>query len=158
MKVTKEVTVSGDLEATSLRVAQQTLTRLMSKVALPMARENAPGRNLPRSIKLGPVRMVGNGKFRVALLFPGRYGPVEFGSGVFVGEPAKRIKPRRWSALNTPYGYRKSVVWRGQPGQHFAERALEEVARVFPMEFAHDLNAEFSRGRGRKVVSRSHRG
>ena len=156
MKVTSVVTTTN-MEEEALLVAQQTLNRLMTTVGLRHAVANAPGSTLPRSIKVGPVRVVGNGQFRVALSFPGRYKPVEYGAGVFVGRPAMLLKPRKFRALNTPYGYFKTVKWVGQEPQKFATNALEEVALKFPKEFANDLNAALSRGSGRKTTVRLRR-
>ena len=144
MKVTKVVTVQ-DIAPVALVVAKKTLTRLMADQGLPMAVEAAPGSRLPTLIKILPVRVVGTGKYITGLSFPSKYRPVEEGSGVFVGEPAKEVVPVKWRALWTPYGYKTRVTWIGQPAQPFAEPAMKHVASLFPAEFANDLSKKISR-------------
>jgi hypothetical protein len=155
MKVIKTIEVQ-DLSELSLRVAHATLTRLMSDVALPEAMSKAPGVNLPQRIRTSPVKMVGNGKFRVALIFPGKYRPVEEGSGIYAGGQPQQIKPKKAGvrALALPYGYFASAMWYGQEAQPFALPAIEHIAEIFPGEFANDLNAALSRGNRRGSTNR----
>lgn len=149
MKVTVDVQINVDITALASRVARQTLSRLMSEVALPEAVEKAPGSSLPSRIEVAPIQEVGNGKYRIALRFPHKYASVEYGSGIYAGGESQLIKPKKRKALALPYGYFKSAMWVGQEAQPFATPAVEHVAEMFPTEFANDFNRALPRSNRR---------
>ena len=143
MKIINEVTVSDRTENT-INIARRTLERLMSEVALPDAVEHAPG-SIKSRIRVLSVRLVPPDRLLVALSMPGKYRPVEEGSGAFVGEPTFEIESEKWQALNTLLGHFKHVTFVGQPAQHFLRNALEKVVQQFPQEFERDLASSLSR-------------